>query len=164
MRCFDRFRHDEKGSATIEFVLWVPIIVALLTIVIDATTLYITHNEMWNVARDTARRMVTGNLLTEPQAEQYAVDAMELRDFPYFVRADYDDSDPTHPEVAVTIALSVGDMSILGYGSPLTLFAHDMAARVIMRGDPLVPFDSSAGGGGGGGEEDGPPGQNKDNS
>lgn len=140
MRCFDRFCRDEKGSATIEFVLWVPIIVALLTIVIDATTLYITHNEMWNVARDTARRMVIG-ILSEDDAKQHAVDAMDLRDFPYYVDASYPE-DPKDPDsvVSVTIALSVRDMSILGYGSPLTLFAHDMAARVIMRPDPRVTY------------------------
>lgn len=48
---------DERGSVTIEFVLWVPVITALVALVIDATTIYITYAEMWTVARDTARRM-----------------------------------------------------------------------------------------------------------
>lgn len=138
MRCFDRFCHDEKGSATIEFVLWIPIIVALLTIVIDATTLYITHSEMWNVARDTARRMVIGNKIGKDAAEQYAADAMNLRDFSYYLDAQ---CDPAKGEVAVTIALPVRDMSILGFGSPLTLLGHDMAARVIMRRDERIPCE-----------------------
>lgn len=137
-----RFRRDETGSATIEFVLWVPILLTMLVIVVDVTTLYITHSEMWNVARDTARRMVTGNLLTEVQAEQHAADSMALRDFPYCVEANYPDG-PIDPGsvVEVIIAFNVKDISLLGYGSPLTLFGGDMMARVSMRPDPLVPFD-----------------------
>ncbi|HUF86838.1 MAG TPA: TadE/TadG family type IV pilus assembly protein [Thermohalobaculum sp.] len=140
----DRFRRDETGSATIEFVLWIPIIVGLLVIVIDVATLYITHSEMWNVARDTARRMVTGNLLTEQEAEQYAIDAMSLRDFPYAVQASYP-ADPNDPGsvVEVIIAFNMKDISILGYGSPLTLLGADIMARVSMRPDPLVPFGAA---------------------
>ena len=36
---FDRFLRDERGSQSIEFILWIPIFVGLLIIVMDATTL-----------------------------------------------------------------------------------------------------------------------------
>jgi len=131
---------DERGAQTVEFVLWVPIIVALVVIMVDAATLYITHTEMWNVARDTARRMVTGKILTEADAEAYALDAMSLRDWPYAVEADYDESGV----VQFLMALEVGDISIIGYGSPLTIFGGTVRARVVMRPDPRIPFQTGA--------------------
>lgn len=151
----DRFRRDEQGSATIEFVLWLPIIAALLVVMIDATTLYITHTEMWNVARDTARRMVTGAVLTEAEAEAHAANAMKLRDYPYYIEANYDLSSGAE----VIIGLRVNDMSIVGY-SLLTIFGADIMARVVMRPDPLVPFDSS-GSSPGPGPNDDCPGQSQ---
>lgn len=139
MRCFDGIRRDEKGSATIEFILWVPVIAALVVMVVQATTLYVTHTEMWNVARDTARRMVTGVVLTEDEAETYAANAIDLRDFPYCIEANYD----LKSGAEVIIVLSLEDMPILG-GSvlylPLSILGVDMMARVLMRPDPLIDF------------------------
>ncbi len=130
------FLHDEKGSATIEFILWIPVIVALLVLVIDATTIYITHTEMWNVARDTARRMAKGDL-TEAQAEAYAASAMSLRDLPYEVEADHD---TTTDVVQVIIRLNLSDTTIIGgwmWSGPLTLEGGVMGAKVVMRALPI---------------------------
>lgn len=137
MRSLDSFRRDETGSATIEFVLWVPIIVAVLTIVIDATTVYITHSEMWNVARDTARQIVSGTITSEAQAIQHVDESTRLRDFTYYVDANYDGTGP----VEVIVRLPLENISILGYGSPLTLVIGTLTARVEMRADERVcPF------------------------
>lgn len=129
------FLRDERGSATIEFMLWIPIIVALLVTVIDATTLYITHTEMWNVARNTARQMSSGVIGTEAEAEACAANLMSLRDFPYTVDATFDED----AGAQVVIVLPVNDMSIIGY-SPLTILGGDMTARVIMRPEPQSTF------------------------
>ena len=125
---------------TIEFVLWVPIVLGLLVTAIDATTLYITHTEMWNVARDTARRMVTGKLRTLDEAEAYAVNAMSLRDAPYAVNAIYDKDNV----VEFQMAIGVSDISIIGYGSPIVIFGTEVAARVVMRPDRRIPFGSGS--------------------
>ena len=131
------FIQDERAAMTLEFVLWIPIIVALLMTLIDATSLYVTHTEMWNVARDTARRMVTGKVLSEAEAEAYAAKALYLRgDLPYYIAATYDET----MAVQVLIVLSTADMSILGIGSPMQIFGTNMEARVLMRPDPRIPF------------------------
>ena len=145
MRRFESFCRDEKGMVTIEFVLWVPVIMALVAIVIDATTIYAMHMEMWNVARDTARRMVTGSLQSHEQARAYAADAMSLRDAPYCVHTDYE---PANDVVRVVIAANAADMDVIGAGSflynALTLKGGDMTASVIMRPDPNnFAFDGS---------------------
>ena len=136
VRAFVQLIRDDRAAVTIEFVLWVPIIMGLLVIAIDATTLYVTHTEMVNVARDTARRMVTGKFLTEAEAKAYALSAMNMRKAPYAVDAVYD----KNSVVEVTIAIAFSDISIAGYGSPLVIFGTSLAAHVVMRSDPRVPF------------------------
>ncbi len=134
---FDRFLRDDRGSQSIQFVLWIPIFFGLLIIVMDATTLYITQTEMENVARDTARRMIKG--LPPALAEVHALNALSLRDFPYSVVATFD------PAIGadVTIAVQTGTISILGYLNPLTIAGTTLGARVIMRPDPTVDYSGS---------------------
>lgn len=145
MRFLDRFRRDETGALTIEYVLWVPIILGLLLLVVDVTTMYVTHSEMTNVARDTVRRMVTGVVLTEEDAEAYAVDAMRMRDHhTYYIDAHYDMT--TGAEVI--IGFSLADVSIFGYATPLRIFGGKMATRVVMRPDPNVEFGTASSGSG----------------
>ncbi len=91
---------------------------------------------MGNVARDTARRMVTGKFLTEADAEAYALSAMSMRNAAYVVEADYDKDNV----VEVAIAIDFSDISIVGYGSPLVIFGTRVAAHAVMRPDPRIPF------------------------
>jgi len=136
VRAFVQLIRNDRGAVTIEFVLWIPILVALLVTAIDATTLYVTQTEMWKVARDTARRMVTGRVLTESDAEAYAQNAIKLREAPYQVDAVYD----KNVAVQVTITLDFDDISIVGYGSPLKILGTTLTARVAMRPDRRIPF------------------------
>jgi len=128
------FLRDERGSQSIEFVLWIPIFVGLLIIVMDASTLYITQTEMENVARDTARRMVKG--LPAAQAEIHALNSMSLRELPYLVEATF--SEDTGAEVVISV--ETGTVSILGYLTPLTINGATLGARVFMRSDPTVNY------------------------
>jgi Flp pilus assembly protein TadG len=137
MRSILNFLRDDRGSQSIEYVLWVPIFVALLIIVMDASTLYITQTEMENVARDTARRIVKG--LPPDLAKAHALNTMSLRDFPYSVAATFD----LTIGADVTIAVQSGAISILGYLNPLTINGTTIRARVIMRPDPTVDYSGS---------------------
>ena len=136
MRDILTFLRDDRGSQTIEIVLWIPIFVALLVIIIDASTLYLTQSEMWNVARDTARRMTTGALTTEADAEDYA--NMQLRLYVknsglYSVDASYD------PVVVVAISVGAGEVSFSGlryFG--FTIFGGPIRAQVVMRPEPTT--------------------------
>jgi len=150
MQSVKYFLRDECGSQTIEFLLWVPIFVALLIIVMDATTLYITQTEMENVARDTARSIVKGGI-TPDQAADQARAAMSLRDFPYSVAATFD----ANTGADVTIAVQTEDIAILGPLQPLIIGGAKIAARVIMRPDPTVTYGVVGGGGNNGGGNNG---------
>jgi Flp pilus assembly protein TadG len=139
MRSILSFFRDDRGSQSIAFILWVPIFVALLVIVIDAATLYITQTEMENVARDTARRMIQG--LPPTLAKTYAYNAMSLRDFPYSVAATFD----AVTGAVVTIVVQTETASIIGYLFPLSIIGTSLGASVSMRPDPTVDYSGSVG-------------------
>ena len=69
------FLRDERGSYTIEFCLWIPMFLVFLAATVDASLLYLTHNNMWNAARDTARRVSTGEI----DSKEEAYEALERR-------------------------------------------------------------------------------------
>lgn len=150
MRVFDKpwldaFLRDERGSLTIEFILWIPLILALVVIVINATTLYVTHSEMWNVARDVARQMSTGVIGTIEEAEICAANGISLRsDLPYYIRAEYDQDQGA----MVIIGLRLEDTTLMDSGmlllAPIRFFANDLTARVVMRPDPQSTFGTAA--------------------
>lgn len=66
------FRRDENGSVTIEFVLWLPLLMSLFLIATDATVAFMRQSQMWQVSRDTAR-IVSRYGMTETAAETYAI-------------------------------------------------------------------------------------------
>ncbi len=123
MACIRRFIRDQTGTATIEFVLWVPVYVILLVAVTDASILYLTHTEMWNAARDTARGISVG-ALTAADAPDRAREKLLLSGRTYTVAAS--DAGP----VIVEISVNVGDASIFGFFKPV--LGRQLNARVEM--------------------------------
>ncbi len=144
MRDILTFLRDDRGSQSIEFVLWLPIIGALLVIISYASILYTTHTEMWNVARDTARRMTTGvfndgvtGVMDETAATDYAQSQLklyEIFDSSYEVIVTKDTVAET---MTVVIILGVGDGTYpAGFWGAFTLVGGSLAARVVMRAEP----------------------------
>lgn len=67
-----RLLRSQAGTVTVEFVIWMPVFVAIIALTSDAAKLYLTQADMHNVARDTARRMATGELTSISAAQDYA--------------------------------------------------------------------------------------------
>ena len=65
------FKDKEHGSASVEFVLWMPLFVAITMLVIDTSVLCTSQSNYWSVSRDTAR-LVSRYAMTEADAEAYA--------------------------------------------------------------------------------------------
>ena len=68
------YRDDEDGSHTIEFVLWVPIFILILSLVVDVCFLFLAQSRMFDVASDATRQLAIR--LEKPrqrQAETYAI-------------------------------------------------------------------------------------------
>jgi Flp pilus assembly protein TadG len=68
---FFEFLADEEGSATIEFVLMVPLFTLILLLLVDASLLFLRHTSLMNVSRDTAR-IVSRYAMTPAEAKAYA--------------------------------------------------------------------------------------------
>ena len=140
MRGISAFLRDDKGNQTIEFVLWLPIIVSLMVIITDASILYLTQTEMWNVARDTARRLSTGQLPTEGAAVVYANQQLNLYDPAYVVTVDRNPND----RMTVVITVDIADATVFGYFLTPVL-GDTMEARVVMRSDPYLALAAASG-------------------
>lgn len=127
MRNLHRFLADDRGSQTVEFVMWVPFIVSLMLVVMDASVLYVTHSDMWTIARDTARRMTANGAgsLTPQEAIGYASSRISQHNFIYNVEANY----VSGPAAEVVITLNVASKSFVG----LAMLGGTMSARVVMR-------------------------------
>jgi len=125
-----QFLRDEHGSATIEFVLWVPIFVVILVAATDATILYLHHTEMWNVSRDVARRVAVGDI-TEADAVNVVQNEMFLYSRAYTVAT----SDPADLDVRIMIQTSVADASVFGFFKPV--LGRYLTAMVTMRREPI---------------------------
>ncbi len=121
---------DEKGAITIEFVLWVPIFVSLLVFVTDASIIYLTHSEMWNVARDTSRRMSTEELTTVTEVRDYAAARLFLGEREYAI-------DPTFGgDMNVTISIGLDGAAIFGFFFK-PIIGRSLVASVTTRREPL---------------------------
>lgn len=129
-RALQGFLRDDQGSATIEFVLWVPIFVVLLVATTDATILYLHHTEMWNVSRDVARRVAVGDM-TEAEAVNVVQSEMFLYSSAYTVAT----SQPTDLDVQIVIQTQVADASIFGFFKPV--LGDFLTASVTMRREPI---------------------------
>ncbi len=123
MASLRRFIRDQAGTASIEFVLWAPVYVILLVAVTDASILYLTHTEMWNAARDTARRISVGTL-NAAGAPDHAGKKLLLSGRTYTLAVS--DTGP----VIVEISVNVGDASVFGFFKPV--LGRELNARVVM--------------------------------
>ena len=130
MRSVFTFLRAEKGAVTIEFILWVPIFVGLLVFVTDASIIYLTHSEMWSVARDTTRRMTTGQFTTPAQVRDYAAAHLFLGSRTYVIDPDIGG------DMSVTIAIGLGDATIFGFFFK-SILGQSLVANVTMRKEPL---------------------------
>lgn len=133
MQGFIAFFADERGSETVQFVAFVPLFVFLLVIVTDASFLYLTNSEMWNVARDTARRMVAGQITSETEAETFAAERLNMFENPYTVDAHFD------PDAYMSIYIATDIADAMVFGAFLRPLLNDtIQVRVVMRSEPEI--------------------------
>ncbi len=77
-RSIRRFGRCESGAATIEFVLWLPIVVMILLLIVDASMLFMGRTQAIRVLQDTNRLYSVGQFTGSSaekltKAETYAM-------------------------------------------------------------------------------------------
>ena len=65
--CLSKFRKREDGSATIESVLWLPVFIAFLVLVADASFMFFGQNQAYRIIQDANRSLSVGRLRTEEE-------------------------------------------------------------------------------------------------
>lgn len=68
--CFRRFRTGEKGAVTVEFVLWLPLILAVMGFIADASLAFGTRSTIMRVLQDVNRAVSVGKITDLTEAEQ----------------------------------------------------------------------------------------------
>jgi Flp pilus assembly protein TadG len=71
-RAIRKFRRQEEGMMAIEFVIMVPLFVAMISGVVDLSRVFVDQANYYSVARDTAR-IVSRHGMTDESAEDYAL-------------------------------------------------------------------------------------------
>jgi len=130
MRNVCTFLRDEMGAVTTEFTTLVVAFVMMLVFFTDASIIYLTRTEMWNVARDITRKMSVEQITTVAEVQDYAAQHMLLGGRDYVVDPDFGG------EMRVRIAITVGDAAIFGaWFKPV--IGDYLVAEVTMRREPL---------------------------
>ena len=127
MPSIDRFMRDEKGAVTIEFTTLVPFFIFLMVFFADAVALYLTHSEMYNVARDAARRMSTGELKNSDDVVAYAAEHLFLGGRTYNVYTGFSTTS------AVLVEVPVSEAAIFGYFFSPILGESFIASATVAR-------------------------------
>ena len=73
-----RFLRQEDGTSTIEFVLWLPIVVLILLLIVDSSMLFMSRSQAMRVLQDTNRLYSVGQFTGTPaeritKAQNYAL-------------------------------------------------------------------------------------------
>ena len=105
-----RILRDDRGSATVEHALWLPVFASLIGVSIDASLSFHTHGRMWDAARETARRVSVGEM-TPAQARTYASGLLPST-AAYRIRVTQTADEM--PTVTVSIAAASADVSLFG--------------------------------------------------
>lgn len=130
MHGIERFLRDDKGAVTIEFTILVPAFILMLVLFADASIIYQTHSESFNVARDIARRMSTEQLTTPEEVRNYAAEHLFLGQRTYDVDPDFGG------EMRVTIIIGLDDATIFGvFFRPI--LGRELVASATMRREPM---------------------------
>ncbi|NOX41127.1 MAG: pilus assembly protein [Alphaproteobacteria bacterium] len=121
-----RFAKNDEGNATVEFVLWLPLIMGIIVGAFDLNIVLMTQSNMWTVARDTARRVAIGEL-DASTGQAYALSKLNYMNFEYGVDITVGDN------VVVDIKTFLSNVAVLGTMGAMGNYAID--ASVTMRSE-----------------------------
>ncbi len=135
-RCNEKFRsfskdfaRDDKGSSTVEFVIWTPLIITAIMLIIDFSYSLTLNASMWNASRETARAL-SRHTISADEGEMYLRNAMFFTDKPYEIGIDF-----TRDDVFVKVSLPVGESAMTPFLS--RYMPGSLSAKVSMLREPV---------------------------
>jgi len=121
-----RFRKNQNGSATVEFTLWLPLIAGIIVGAFDLNIVLVAQGTMWDVARDTARRVAIGEY-DATAGQEYALSKLTFMGFEYGVDVE------VGTDVTVTVQTFLSNVAVLGTMGGMGDYA--VTAAVTMRNE-----------------------------
>lgn len=73
---FAGFIREDKGSSTIEAILWLPVFFGFFALVADASFLFFGQNKAYRIIQEANRTLSTGYLDNEFEVEAYVLDQL----------------------------------------------------------------------------------------
>ncbi|MEO1458477.1 MAG: TadE/TadG family type IV pilus assembly protein [Pseudomonadota bacterium] len=131
-----RFLRDDRGSLSIEFVLWLPVFVAFLVITSDTSFAFMTHTRMWNAARECTRNIAVGATPASTAAAENCASALLPGNVQNWAINYSEQSLGGVDTVTVSIRTTGGDAMIFG-GLFEEFTGADLVASVTMRKETI---------------------------
>jgi hypothetical protein len=129
--CSVRFRPRRRGGTLLETAIVLPMLLLVLTGIIQFGSILFLRSSMLNAARDAARRLAVGEL-TVQGAEEFVADRVSSWPHGFTIDAQAPDgSDPNDRDVRVAVSVPLADAAIIPI--PGMSSAGDMRAEVVMR-------------------------------
>lgn len=72
-----RFAREETGSATVEFVLWLPMLLVAFGLTVDVSMIFHSQSQVLRIVQDANRNASIGRLRTPAAAESYIEDRLQ---------------------------------------------------------------------------------------
>ena len=72
-RLLNRFAHDTSGSSTVEFVIWLPMVLMAFGLTVDVSMIFHSQSEVLRIVQDANRTMSIGRFTTTTQTQDYVV-------------------------------------------------------------------------------------------
>ncbi len=120
-----RFRASQRGVAAVEFAIVLPVLLILLTGIVQMGIMMFVGHNMVSVSQETARLVAVGEL-TEAEGQTYANDHLMNWDLTYDVSVQQQGSD-----IVVDIAVPLSDVALIDI---LGLFkSGNLTTRTSMR-------------------------------
>lgn len=119
-------RNDDGGSATVEFVLWVPVAVFLLLLTVDVGQIFLKQAQITRMVQDANRALSIGNLRTTTATETMLKDS-----FAGFSSAVSAQTSVTAGIILTTVQIPLRDLTItralpLSDGAVITIQSSHM--------------------------------------
>ena len=112
---FSRFRRSERGSVSVEAVLWFGGMILVSTLMVDAANIFHTQSTVLRVMQDANRNLSVGRLKTAAETESY----IEARLAAISTRAKATSSISTSGDIVTTfVKMPAADAQLIGlFGS-----------------------------------------------
>ena len=127
------FCRDQDGVAAVELAMVLPFLMVLLVGIIDFSALFFLRNNMFTIARDSARALAVQSV-TAVEAEQMIRNRLDGWNATFTVDVhEPDPSDPNDTDVVMTISVPMAQAAPIGLVFDMVGFTGTMQSQVTMR-------------------------------